>query len=292
MDLIELTNIGAVRALLARHGFHTSKAMGQNFLINPTVCPRMAEASGVGPGVGVLEIGPGIGVLTRELAALADRVVAVELDKRLPAILQETLEGCGNVQIVEGDVLALDLPALIAREFEGLEVVVCANLPYYITTPILLRLLEGDLPIRRITVMVQKEVADRLCQRPPHRLCSPISYAVWYRAEAARLFTVPAGSFLPAPKVDSAVIRLEIRPTPAPAMTDPGRCFALIRAAFGQRRKTILNAIPAGYPVDKGTLTRALEAAGLSPTLRAEALSLEDYAALADALAAPPAPAG
>lgn len=292
MDLIELTNIGAVRALLARHGFHTSKAMGQNFLINPTVCPRMAEASGAGPGVGVLEIGPGIGVLTRELALLADRVVAVELDKRLPAILRETLGDLDNVEIVEGDVLKLDLRALLDRAFAGLEVVVCANLPYYITTPILMRLLEEALPIHRITVMVQKEVADRLCRQPPGRICSPISYAVWYRAVSERLFSVPAGSFLPAPKVDSAVIRLEIRPEPMPPMENPDRCFSLIRAAFAQRRKTILNAIPAGYPVDKGTLTRALEAAGLSPTLRAEALSLEDYAALADALAAPSAPAG
>ena len=282
--MIDLTNLSAVRELLGRHGFHTSKAMGQNFLINPTVCPRMAEASGAGAGVGVLEIGPGIGVLTRELAERADKVVAIELDKRLPDILKETLEGYSNVQVIGGDVLELDLHALIEREFAGLEVVVCANLPYYITTPILMRLLEGALPIRRITVMVQREVADRLCKEPPGRSCSPISYAVWYRAEPARLFTVPAGSFLPAPKVDSAVICLEVRQHPEPDVQHPEDYFALIRAAFSQRRKTILNAIPSGYPIDKGTLAEALGRAELSPTARAEALSLEDYARLQRAI--------
>ena len=195
-----LTDVGAVRSLLDRYGFRFSKALGQNFLINPTVCPRMAEASGVGPASGVLEIGPGIGVLTRELAARAGKVVAVELDQRLLPVLEETLRDAGRVKVVHGDVMKLDLAALLKEEFRDMPVAVCANLPYYITSPIIMGLLESRLPFTTITVLVQKEAAQRLCARPGSRECGAVTLAVQYYAEANILFPVSRGSFLPAPQ--------------------------------------------------------------------------------------------
>lgn len=209
-----LTDVGAVRSLLDRYGFRFSKALGQNFLINPTVCPRMAEASGAGPASGVLEIGPGIGVLTRELAARAGKVVAVELDQRLLPVLEETLRDAGRVKVVHGDVMKLNLAALLKEEFRDMPVAVCANLPYYITSPIIMGLLESRLPFTTITVLVQKEAAQRLCARPGSRECGAVTLAVQYYAEAKILFPVSRGSFLPAPKVDSAVMQLQIRREP------------------------------------------------------------------------------
>ena len=210
-----LTDIRTVRELLSRHGFHFSKAMGQNFLVNPTVCPRMAEACGASPETGVLEIGPGIGVLTRELAARAGRVVAVELDERLLPVLRETLAGRENIEVVQGDILKLPLDRLLEEKFtrpDGtrMPVAVCANLPYYITSPIIMLLLESRLPFTSLTVMVQKEAADRLCAAPGTRECGAVSLAVQYYARAEKLFGVSRGSFMPAPNVDSAVIRLTV----------------------------------------------------------------------------------
>ena len=207
-----LTDPAVIKELLQRHGFSFSKALGQNFIINPSVCPRMAELGGVAPGVGVLEIGPGFGVLTAELCRRAEKVVAVELDDRLPPILAETLAEFHNVTIVPGDVMELDLSALIAEHFAGMPVVVCANLPYYITSPVIMRLLEQPLPIRSLTVMVQKEAAQRITAAPGTRECGAISAAVWYYSTPKLLFSVSRGSFLPAPAVDSAVIRLDIPP--------------------------------------------------------------------------------
>ncbi len=181
-----LSDIGTIKELLSRHGFSFSKALGQNFLVNPSVCPRMAESSGAGPGVGVLEIGPGIGVLTQELCQLADKVVAVELDKRLLPVLGETLAEFDNIRIVNADVLKLDLNRLIAEEFDGLEVVVCANLPYYITSPVIMKLLEDRLPVKAITVMVQKEAAQRICAPVGSRESGAVTVSVNYYAEPAR----------------------------------------------------------------------------------------------------------
>ncbi len=278
-----LTDIGYIRDLLERHGFHFSKKLGQNFLINPSVCPRMAEACGATPESGVLEIGPGIGVLTRELAERAGRVVAIELDDRLPPVLAETLGGQDNVEIVQGDCLKLDLAALIAEKFGDREVAVCANLPYYITSPIIMSLLESRLPVTSITVMVQKEAAQRLCAQVGTREAGAVTLAVQYYAEAETLFTVSRGSFLPAPNVDSAVIRLTVRKVPPCQVRDEKVLFRLIRAGFGQRRKTLLNSLgSAGY--SKDTLAAAFAAAGVSPTARAEQLTLSQFAALADAL--------
>ncbi len=243
-----LTDVGYIRDLLERHGFSFSKKLGQNFLINPSVCPRMAEACGATPDTGVLEIGPGIGVLTRELADRAGRVVAVELDDRLPPVLAETLAGRDNVTVVQGDCLKLDLHRLLSERFGDRPVAVCANLPYYITSPIIMSLLESRLPVTNITVMVQKEAAQRLCAAPGTREAGAVTLAVQYYAEAETLFTVSRGSFMPAPNVDSAVIRLTVRKEPPCEVRDEKVLFRLIRAGFGQRRKTLLNSLTgAGY---------------------------------------------
>lgn len=278
----KLTDIGYIRELLDRHGFTFSKKLGQNFLINPSVCPRMAAASGATAASGVLEIGPGFGVLTRELAAVAGRVVAVELDERLPAVLAETLAGCSNVEVVSGDCMQLDLRALIAEKFPGMPVAVCANLPYYITSPIIMMLLESRLPVTSITVMVQKEAAQRLCATVGTRAAGAVTAAVAYYAEAERLFDVSRGSFMPAPNVDSAVIRLTVRREPPVEVADERLMFRLIRAGFNQRRKTLTNSLSA--VADKPTLTAALAAAGVALTARAEELTLADWARVSDAL--------
>lgn len=278
--MLPLTDVTVIRSLLSQHGFHFSKALGQNFLVNPSVCPRMAEACGIGKDGGVLEIGPGIGVLTQQLALRAGHVTAVELDDRLPPILKETLADFDNVHVVSGDILKLDLPTLLKEEFGDRPVAVCANLPYYITSPVLMHLLESRLPLQSITVMVQKEAADRLCARPATRECGAVTLAVQYYAEAEKLFTVSRGSFMPAPKVDSAVIRLTLRGKEAalpPAQEK--RLFSLVRAAFGQRRKTLLNSL-CGAGLTKDEVRARLEAAGISPTLRAEQLTLEQFIAL------------
>ncbi len=280
----QLTDIAYIRGLLARHGFSFSKKLGQNFLINPTVCPRMAEACGASPESGVLEIGPGIGVLTHELAKRAGRVAAVELDARLLPVLAETLAGHDNVAVVPGDVLKLDLHRLLEEQFGDMPVAVCANLPYYITSPIVMALLESRLPVESITVMVQKEAAQRLCARPGTRECGAVTLAVAYYAEAERLFDVSRGSFLPAPQVDSSVIRLRVRREPPCAVTDEALLFRLIRTAFGQRRKTLPNALSA--VADKAVLAEILGGLDIPPTVRAEQLTLPQFAGLANALAA------
>ena len=278
-----LSDIGTIKELLSRHGFSFSKALGQNFLVNPSVCPRMAESCGAGQGVGVLEIGPGIGVLTQELCQLADKVVAVELDKRLLPVLGETLAEFDNIRIVNADVLKLDLNRLIAEEFDGLEVVVCANLPYYITSPVIMKLLEDRLPVKAITVMVQKEAAQRICAPIGSRESGAVTVSVNYYAEPELLFHVSAGSFMPAPKVDSAVIRLDILQEP-PVDCDRAAFFRVVKAAFSQRRKVIANSLSAGLGISKADAAALLEQAGVAPNARAEQLSLQDFAAIANRL--------
>ena len=281
MPMEPLTNRSVIRDLLQRHGFTFSKALGQNFIINPSICPRIAEQGGAAAGVGVIEIGAGIGVLTAELARRAQRVVCIEIDSRLLPILSETLADLSNVSIFNEDVLKVDLPALIAREFAGMEVVVCANLPYYITSPILMALLEQRLPIRSVTVMVQKEAAQRICAPPGTRESGAISAAVWYYSQPRLLFPVSRGSFLPAPAVDSAVIRLDVRAAPPVAVADDALFFRVVRGAFGQRRKTILNTLSAALKLDKEQTRRIIVGAGVSPGARAEALTLEEFPAIA-----------
>ena len=277
-----LTNRTVIRQVMEKHGFTFSKALGQNFIVNPSVCPRIAEEGGAAPGVGVIEIGAGIGVLTAELARRAEKVVCVEIDSRLLPILDETLGEFTNVTILNEDVMKVDLADLIRREFPGLPVVVCANLPYYITSPILMSLLEQRLPIRSITVMVQREAARRICAQPGTREAGAISAAVRYYSEPGILFPVSRGSFLPAPEVDSSVIRLDVLPAPAVAVEDEALFFTVVRGAFGQRRKTVLNTLSAAQNLAKEETRRILEAAGVSPGARAEELTLPQFGAIAN----------
>ena len=280
----KLSDISTIRAVLEKNGFHFSKALGQNFLINPSVCPRMAALSGAADCAGAVEVGPGIGVLTWELSQVAKKVVSIELDKRLLPVLDETLAGCDNVKILNADVMKLDLRRMIEEEFPGGEVAVCANLPYYITSPVIMRLLEERLPVTSITVMVQKEAAERLCAHPGERACGAVSAAVWYYAEPEILFQVSRGSFMPAPNVDSAVIRLRIRRTPPVEVADEPFFFRVVRAAFAQRRKTAVNSIANTLGRSEQAVAAAFDAAGVPQNARAEALTLEDFAALAAGL--------
>lgn len=279
-----LSDISTIRAVLEKNGFHFSKALGQNFLINPSVCPRMAALSGAADCAGAVEVGPGIGVLTWELSQVAKKVVSIELDKRLLPVLDETLADCDNVKILNADVMKLDLRRMIEEEFSGGEVAVCANLPYYITSPVIMRLLEERLPVTSITVMVQKEAAERLCAHPGERACGAVSAAVWYYAEPEILFQVSRGSFMPAPNVDSAVIRLRIRRTPPVEVAEEPFFFRVVRAAFAQRRKTAVNSIANTLGRSKQAVAAAFDAAGVPQNARAEALTLEDFAALAAGL--------
>lgn len=278
-----LTDRGFIRELLERHGFTFSKSLGQNFLINPSVCPRMAEAAVQGDNVGVLEIGPGIGVLTNELLKRATKVVAVELDKRLLPVLDETLSEYDNLKVVNADVMKLDLHRLIEDEFGSMEVAVCANLPYYITSPIIMKLLEDRLNVSSVTVMVQKEAAVRLCAEPGSRDSSAITAAVRYYCDPELLFHVSAGSFMPAPKVDSAVIRLSLR-EPSVHPRDEALLFRVIRGAFAQRRKTVLNSLSSSLSLDKGELSDILCKAGVDPGARAERLTLQNFSDISDAV--------
>ena len=277
----QLTDLSTLRQLCDKYGFSFSKGFGQNFIVNPGVCPKICEAAQIGPGSNVLEIGPGFGTLTAELAARARRVVAVEVDARLLPVLDETLAGFSNVAVVNEDVLKCDLAALLKNEFDG-PVSVCANLPYYITSPILMRLLEEKLPLTHITAMVQKEAAERIAAKPGTRLAGAITYAVWYYALPKIEFLVQPGSFYPQPKVTSAVLRLDLRDKPPLAHSPEreARFFSLVRAAFSQRRKTLCNAASAGLALPKAEVAAALAAAGIPPMSRPEQLALEQYIAL------------
>ena len=275
-----LSNISVIRDVLSRHGFSFSKGLGQNFLINPTVCPRMAEMGNAKPGWGIIEIGAGAGVLTAELARRADKVVCIEIDSRLLPVLDETLAEFDNIKIVNEDVLKVDLHKLIEQEFAGMPVAVCANLPYYITSPIIMNLLEAHLPIASLTVMVQKEAAARLCAEPGSREVGAVSIAVRYYSDPKILFQVSRGSFLPAPDVDSTVIRLDVRDRPPVEVGSEEQFFKVVRAAFSQRRKTLPNTLSAGLGIPKSQAIEMLEKAGIPTNLRAEQLTLDQFALL------------
>ena len=281
---MDLCDIREIKSLLARHGFHFSKSMGQNFLIQSWVPRDIAAASGAGPGVGVLEIGPGIGPLTDRLAGLADRVAAVELDRSLLPVLAETMAGHDNVEIVPGDILKLDVPALVGEKLAGLTPIVCANLPYNITTPVLTALLEARC-FASITVMIQREVARRICAAPGTPDYGAFSVYCQVHAGTELLFDVPPDCFLPAPKVTSSVLRLTPRPLPA-ELEDAAFFFRVVRAAFAQRRKTLLNALGAAFggQVSKEELAGLLDACGLPSDVRGERLGIPEFAALARAL--------
>ena len=279
-----LSDISVIKKILSEHGFTFSKSLGQNFLINPTVCPRMAEACGADSDTGVLEIGAGIGVLTAELAKRAKKVVSLELDTRLIPVLAETLGEFSNVEVLNADVLKLDLNKLIDDCFQGMHVAVCANLPYYITSPVIMALLESRIPVDAVTVMVQKEAAARLCAPVGSRDAGAVTVAVNYYAQAEKLFDVSAGSFMPAAKVDSSVIRLNIRKEPPVEVSDEKFFFRVIKAAFGQRRKTASNSLSAGLGISKDKVSDAIAAAGFEPSVRAESLTMQELARLSECL--------
>jgi 16S rRNA (adenine1518-N6/adenine1519-N6)-dimethyltransferase len=281
---LNVCNIDEIKSLLGRHGFHFSKSLGQNFLIEDWVPQQIAASSGADTGCGVLEIGPGIGPLTRQLSRRADKVVAVELDNSLLPLLAETLEGYDNVNVIFGDILKTDLDALVAEHFQGLTPMVCANLPYNITTPVITKLVESGL-FSSITVMIQKEVAQRICAAPGDKDCGAFSLFCQYYAECELLFDVPPTCFLPAPKVTSSVVQLRLREMPAVVVPDEALLFRTIKAGFALRRKTLVNSLATGFPLTKEQLTQAVTDCGLSPTVRGEKLSLSDYASLSQALA-------
>jgi len=283
---MDVCNINDIKALLARHGFHFSKSMGQNFLIESWVPENIAAASGADKSCCALEIGPGIGPLTQQLAAQAGKVVAVELDRTLLPILGETLEGRDNVEIVPGDVMKLDLDELVATKFDGLTPVACANLPYHITTPVLTLLIESKL-FASITVMIQREVALRICAAPGTGDYGAFSVFCQYHTTPELLFDVPPTCFLPAPKVTSSVLRLVPRAKPA-EVEDEQFFFRVVRAAFAQRRKTLHNSLSSalGQPFSREMIARAIADCGLRADVRGERLGIPEFAALAKSLAA------
>lgn len=282
--MADLWDISVIKDILSRHGFNFSKALGQNFLVNPSVCPEMAELCGADENTGVIEIGAGVGVLTKELAKRAKKVVSIELDKRLLPVLAETLCDFDNIEIVNADILKVDLKKLIEEKFKGMRVVVCANLPYYITSPVIMLLLESGLPIDAITVMIQKEVALRLCAKPGTRDAGAITVCVDYYAQAKKLFDVSKGSFIPSPKVDSTVIKLTLRDRPPIEIADEKKFFRLVKAAFAQRRKTALNSISSTMGIEKTKVAAALESCGLDLNVRSETLTTEQLSELCDNL--------
>lgn len=282
---MKLTSVGEVKAVMERHGLHFNKGYGQNFLINEAVPRRIAEECGALPGEGILEIGPGIGTLTVELCRRYRKVVAIEIDTTLIPALAETTSEFDNLKVINADVLKVDLPTLMAEEFGDMPVTVCANLPYYITTPILMGLLESGCRFENITVMIQKEVALRLCAKPGDGDYGAVTASVCRYGSVSRLFTVSAGSFMPAPKVDSAVIRIKLDRERRYTVKDERMMTRCIRGAFAQRRKTLVNSFASEFgELTKEELTAAVTACGYRPDVRGEKLGIADFASLADAI--------
>ncbi|CAG7656301.1 16S rRNA (adenine(1518)-N(6)/adenine(1519)-N(6))-dimethyltransferase RsmA [Paenibacillus allorhizosphaerae] len=269
--------------LLKRHGFVLKKSLGQNFLIDPNILNKIVSAANLDAAKGALEIGPGIGALTQQLAKVAKRVVAVEIDQRLLPLLQETLEGYPHAAVIHGDVLKIDLKKLFDEHFhEVARVSVVANLPYYITTPIIMMLLEQKLPLENIVVMIQKEVAERMAAKPGGKEYGSLSIAVQYYCEPEIVTVVPRTVFIPQPNVDSAVIKLKVRERPPVDVEDESFFFDVVHASFVQRRKTIYNNLASKFfsKETKSELEHILHAAGIEPSRRGETLSIEEYAVL------------
>lgn len=281
---MDLCNRNDIQALLQRHGFHFSKAMGQNFLIQGWVPRDIAAASGADQHTGVLEIGPGIGPLTRELAQRAGKVVSVELDRRLYPVLEETMADFPNFTLIRGDVMQQELPALVREHFGGLRPILCANLPYNITTPLLTRVVESRC-FQSLTVLIQKEVAQRICAAPGTADYGAFTLLMQYYTAPELLFEVPNTCFLPAPKVTSAVIHCPVRQQPPVEVGSEAMLWRTVRAGFALRRKTLVNSLQTGFSLPKDRLAAIVSACGLPENVRGERLSLADYAALADALA-------
>lgn len=274
-----------MRALLAKYGFHFSKAKGQNFLAAAWVPEQIAVKAGVGPDCGVVEIGPGIGSLTQQLCRHAGKVVAIEVDRSLQPVLAETMAGYENLELLWQDALKTDLAALVMEKFPGLQPMACANLPYYITSPVLVCLLEAKC-FSSVTVMVQKEVALRICAAPGTANYSAFTIFCNYYAQPATLFDVPPSCFVPQPKVTSTVLQLTCRTAPPCTLLDEALFFRVVKASFAQRRKMLVNGLCAAFPgYSKAEMAGVLEACGFAPTIRGETLSLDGFAALANELA-------
>ena len=283
--MINVCDINIMKPLLQEHGFHFSKAKGQNFLIARWVPESIAEDAGVDNTAGILEIGPGIGPLTQQLCLRAQKVCAVEVDNRLEPILKQTVGEFDNLEIIWNDVLKLDVPALVKEKFSGLRPMACANLPYYITSPILTALLEADC-FDSVTVMVQKEVAQRIAALPGTADYSAFTIFCQYYAEPVLLFDVPAHCFMPQPKVTSAVITLKVRKERPWNITDPEIFFRTVRASFAMRRKTLQNGLASGFPqLGKGGAAEVLKSCGLNPSVRGETLNIPQFAAIANEIA-------
>ncbi len=281
---MQLCDPKVIKETLSKNGFSFKKSLGQNFLINPSVCPKMAESATENGETAVIEIGPGIGVLTAELARRAENVIAIEIDERLKPVLAETLAEFNNVEVIFGDCMKLDIAEIIAERFKGKKVSVCANLPYYITSPIIMMLLESRLNITSVTVMVQKEAADRLCAEVGSRESGAVTVAVNYYSAPEMLFKVSRGSFMPPPNVDSAVIRLNVLEKPPVEVEDEAKFFKFVRSAFGQRRKTLINSVSASGLWTKDAVKQALSATGIDENIRAEALTMHQLAKVFNAL--------
>ena len=283
--MINVTDIQVMKPLLAEHGFHFSKAKGQNFLIASWVPQRIAEDAGADETAGVLEIGPGVGPLTQQLALRAGKVCAVEVDERLKPILKQTVGEFSNVEILWGDVLKQDIKELVAEKFPGLRPMACANLPYYITSPILSALLEAAC-FESVTVMVQKEVAQRIAAKPGTADYSAFTVFCQYFAEPELLFDVPAHCFLPQPKVTSAVITLKTRKTLPWDVADQDIFFRTVRASFAMRRKKLQNGLASGFPeLGKAVAGEVIRACGFDENVRGETLSIPQFAAIANEIA-------
>ncbi|OGX79210.1 MULTISPECIES: 16S rRNA (adenine(1518)-N(6)/adenine(1519)-N(6))-dimethyltransferase RsmA [unclassified Exiguobacterium] len=284
----DIATIHRTKAILQRHGFSFKKSLGQNFLIDLNILNKIVDAAELGEASGVLEIGPGIGSLTEQSAKRAQKVVALEIDQRLLPILEDTMAPYPNVHVIHGDALELDIRSIVEREFlsEGIDdIAVVANLPYYVTTPIIMRLLESRIKFRSLVMMIQKEVAERIGAKPGTKAYGSLSIAIQYYAEASVSFIVPKSVFMPAPNVDSAVITLKMRPRPAVDVEDEAFFFEIARASFAQRRKTILNNLTNHLGKDKKVdLERLLNEAGIDPKRRGETLSLQEFARLADTI--------
>ncbi len=281
---MELYDIRTVRRIMSMFGLSFRKEFGQNFLTDPDVIDAIADAAFPSPDCTILEIGPGIGTLTRALASRYRRVVALEIDRSLIPVLDYTLSDCPNVTVINADVLSADLASLLADGFAAGPVAVCANLPYYITSPILMKLLESDLPFASVTVMVQKEFADRLCAAPGGKEYGAITVSAAYRGSAERLLLVPADRFVPAPKVDSSVVRISLFGSRKPLVPrNEEHFFRVVRAAFAQRRKTLVNALASAFPdLPKEQILAAVSSLGLPPDVRGERLSLQNFIDLSD----------
>lgn len=284
--MLNLTDMQTIRALANRHHFSFSKGLGQNFLIDPAVCPAIAAYGIPDADHAALEVGPGFGVLTQQLALQAKRVVSVEIDRRLEPVLAETLQDLPNTSILWGDVLKLDLKHLFAEQFGDMPVAFCANLPYYITSPILMYLLESDVQFASMTVMVQKEAAERLCAEVGSRAAGAVTVAVQLRGKAEYLLDVPRESFYPSPNVDSAVIRITPHSTPLCSAEEFAPLLKMVKAGFAQRRKTAMNALSSGLNCPKAILAAAFAECALAENVRFEQLDMQTLLALSRAITA------